>query len=380
MSNAVSAKQPTIAFVIEELSIGGAEQMVVAMANEFVSRNWQVHVICLREPGELADRVSDQLQLHVLNKKPGIDLALPWRLYRCIRKINPVAVNTHLWVANAWTRIALFFSGYPVFATEHSRDTWKPFYYRLIDRALSLRTRRLVCVSEDTAAFYRQEIGVSNAQIAIVNNGIDTSRYAQGQGLGLRTEWMGKSAESERSMLIGTVGRLVTAKNHRRLLDAMNLLKSDQSLAELPFKLVIVGDGPEREPIQRYIVESGLDDYVVLAGARRDIPDVLASFDVFVLSSDREGHPLTALEAQAAGTPVVLTDAGGSAEAIARDGDQAGGVLVEQSSEALAEALREMLLQRSLRLARARFAQQFALGNFDLRQMVDRYEALFNSV
>ncbi len=56
--------------------------------------------------------------------------------------------------------------------------------------------------------------------------------------------------------------------------------------------------------IARYVDECGLSDAIELTGARRDIPDVLAVFDLFVLSSDREGHPLTALEAQAAGTPV----------------------------------------------------------------------------
>jgi len=57
-----------------------------------------------------------------------------------------------------------------------------------------------------------------------------------------------------------------------------------------------------------------------MTGERHDIPDMLAAFDLFVLSSDREGYPLTALEAQAAATAVVLTDAGGSGESIAVQG------------------------------------------------------------
>lgn len=380
MSVAPTDNKPVVAFVIEELSIGGAEQMVVAMANEFVKRNWRVHVICLSKPGELADRLSDELQLHVLNKRPGIDPALPLRLYRCIRRINPVAVNTHLWVANAWTRIALFFSGIPVVATEHSRDSWKSFIYRFIDRALAYRTYKLVSVSGDTADFYRNEIGVDDSLITIINNGIDTDRYAQGQGQVLRSEWLGTTVQSDKAVLIGTVGRLVAAKNHRRLLDAIKILKTDQSLSTFTIKLVIVGDGSEYQSIIRYIGDCDLTDSVELAGARRDIPDVLAAFDVFVLSSDREGHPLTALEAQAAGTPVVLTDAGGSGEAIARDSHEVGGVLVEQSAEALAHALREMIIQPNLRLARASFARRYALAHFDKLQMVDRYEALFKSV
>ena len=76
----------------------------------------------------------------------------------------------------------------------------------------------------------------------------------------------------------------------------------------------------------------GLTDSITLTGARLDISDVLAAVDLFVLSSDQEAHPLTALETQAAGTPVVLTDAGSSGESIARQGEEVGGVLVEQSA------------------------------------------------
>ena len=132
--------------------------------------------------------------------------------------------------------------------------------------------------------------------------------------------------------------------------------------------------------VESYTQERGLSNLVIFTGTRHDIPDVLEAFDVFVLSSDREGHPLTALEAQAAGTSVVLTDAGGSADAIAVSGDDVGGVLVEGSDEALAGALKELLISPELRKARASFGQQFALANFDKRHMVARYTELFERV
>ena len=118
---------------------------------------------------------------------------------------------------------------------------------------------------------------------------------------------------------------------------------------------------------------------IALTGTRHDIPDVLAAFDLFVLSSDREGHPLTALEAQAAGTPVVLTNAGGSKEAVAEADGQAGGVLVNPSTDELGNAIREMIVDPQLLRERAEFARGFARKNFDKAQMIDRYEAIFRS-
>ncbi len=379
-----SGNGAVLALIIEELTVGGAESMVVAMANEFVNRDWQVHVVCLRDAGVLAAWLDERIKVHILNKRPGFDLALAFRLNRCLRKIAPVVVNSHLWVGNTWTRVALLPTGIPVVITEHSRDSWKPLYYRWIDRVLALRTAALITVSSDSADFYRKEIGLKDSLITVINNGVNTQRFAQGDGRALRTEWLAGTPWSagiaqDRRIIIGTVGRIVAAKNHRRLIDVMVMLRGDQSLSGYDLRLVMVGDGEDRADIEQYVQHNGMQESVIFTGARHDIPDVLAAFDLFVLSSDREGHPLTALEAQSAGTPVVLTDAGGSSESIARDDAQCGGVLVEKSALAMAAAIREMILYPELRAERAAFAQQYALGHFDQKHMVDRYEEVFRA-
>ncbi len=374
----------TIAFTIEELSVGGAEKMLVAMANDLADSGWLVHVVCLAKGGELASELDERVVLTVLNKKPGADVMLLWKLNRCLTWINPMCVNSHLCVANTWTRAALAISGIPVIATEHSRDTWKPGYYRKIDKLLSYVTAGLVAVSGDTADFYENTIGVKRSLIQVINNGVDTQRYADGRGEALREEWVSSDQASasttESTVILGTVGRMISAKNHPRLVDAFKRLVQDADLKHISLKLIFVGDGPEREKIESYVETHDLGAHVLFTGTRHDIPDVLAAFDVFVLSSDREGHPLTALEAQAAGTSVVLTDAGGSLDAIARSDNQVGGVLVERSDESLADALRELVLDVNLRDERARFGQSFALANFDKRHMVQRYVELFQSV
>ena len=362
------ANPKCIVFCIEALTIGGAEQMLVAMANQFVQRQWQVHMICLTKPGELAVNLDKSINLHILEKKPGIDFHLPKRLRALIGGINPVAVNSHLWTANLWTRIALLRSGIPVIVTEHSRDTWKAFHYRFIDRRLAATTRKLVAVSQDTAQFYRHDIRVPVELVTVINNGVDTHAYAQGVGETLKQQWA-----PNKELLIGTVGRLVPAKNQMRLLDvAAELCKTMDE-----FKVVIVGEGELFDTINARVSELNLQAHVILAGARQDIPNVLAALDIFVLTSDREGHPLTALEAQAAGTPVVLTKAGGSADAIADDGDQQGGLLVEKDHLAVAEAIKYLANSSSERERMGTFAQHYALEHFDMQQMVDKYEALF---
>ncbi len=342
--------------------------MLVAMANQFVSRGWSVHMICLYKAGELADKLVDKVHIHVLNKNSGIDFHLPKRLRALIRGIQPTAVNSHVWTANLWTRIALFGNSIPIVVTEHSRDTWKSSHYRLIDRLLSKGTKKLVAVSNDTAEFYRSDIKVPASLVCVINNGVDTRRYANGDGAALKKQWAPNN-----ELLLGTVGRMVGAKNHMRILDMAVLLKD-----KLPvFKLVLVGDGELRSDIEAAVEQKALQDSVILAGARSDIPDVLAALDIFILSSDREGHPLTALEAQAAGTPVILTKAGGSADAVAVHEAQSGGMLVDKDAQALADAVVNMSKNRESLEQMGTFAQSYALERFDIQQMVDQYEHLF---
>lgn len=358
-------------FVIEALTVGGAEQMVVDLANEFVRRGDVVHVVCLTKLGELADQLSPDVALHVLNKKPGVDFRTSLRLRALARKYSVDVVNSHLWTANLWSRVALVASGIPVVVTEHNRDVWKKFHNRTIDRILSRTTARMITVSKDTASFYTDDVGVANHLITVVHNGIDTTVYSSGNGAALRAQL---AANGE--FLIGTVGRLAEQKNHIRLIEAAGILCSSGKSV----RVVIAGEGPERQACEDRIAELKLENCVSLLGERKDIPDLLDALDVFVLSSDREGHPLSALEAQSAGTPVVLTDAGGSAEAVSRKGEEVGGMLVERSAAALAECLGQLESAPETLKAMSDFAQKHAAKHFDKSLMIDRYSDIFDEV
>ena len=204
------------AFVIEALTVGGAEQMLVAMANAFARRGDRVHVVCLSSPGELSARLDAAVELHVLDKRLGLDWRLVPRLRALMRRLRPDVVNAHLWVANTWTRIALLGTGLRVVVTEHSRDGWKSASYRRIDRGLARVSHAIVAVSNDTAAFYRDEVGIGAERLTVINNGIDVARYAAGDGRALRASW-----SPDGSLLVGTVGRLIEAKNHPRFVEAI---------------------------------------------------------------------------------------------------------------------------------------------------------------
>lgn len=357
-----------VLFAIEALTIGGAEQMLVSLANGCALDGWDTHVVCLSWPGELADQLLPEVNFHVLQKKPGLDRHLPQAIQQLTSDIGPDVINTHLWTANTWMRACLWQQHVPIITTEHSSDSWKRLYHRWIDRALSRRSHRVIAVSQHAADYYVNRVGLKPSRVGVIHNGIDTLRFQHGHGLGLKQKLLNKQ-----KFLVGTVGRMVPAKNHHRFVDmAKCLIDAGQAV-----QFVIAGDGPLHQDIARYANEQGIAERITLLGERRDVEHLMAAMDVFVLSSDREGHPLTALEAQTAGAPVVLTDVGGCAEAIAQQGEKCGGLLVSPDSKALAQAVQRLCEDAELRHDMGQFARQYAEDFFGQHTMKRAYQALF---
>jgi glycosyltransferase involved in cell wall biosynthesis len=119
-------------------------------------------------------------------------------------------------------------------------------------------------------------------------------RHALRSGLGLAPD----------DIVLGHVGRFIEAKNHRTIVRVAEKLR-----AELPnLRLLLVGDGPTRAGVERAIDRAGLAAAAVLPGARRDVPQMLACMDLFLLPSIYEGCPGALLEAMAAGVPFVASD------------------------------------------------------------------------
>lgn len=353
--------------VIEALTVGGAEQVVVTLAQGFADRKSQV--LCLREKGSLAQDLPPET-VRALGKSRTLDLTMMRNLREAIEKDRPSAIVSHLWTANLWSRIVLGGLGIPLVCVEHSCDTWKPFYYRWLDRMLAGRMSALVAVSEGVADFYRPLVGSS--PIHVIRNGIDVARYQAGNGATLR-ESLGIAQDA---LVIGTVGRLIKAKNTARFVTACQKILSqcDDCVA------LVVGDGPERGRLEELIAASGCGDRIHLLGRRQDVADCLTAMDLFVLTSDREGYPLTALEAQVAGCAVVLTDAGGAREALAREGEQAGGVIAAPDTDAVVTAIQSMISNPERRKTMARFGAAYGARQFGRELMVKRYQTLLDDL
>ncbi len=203
---------------------------------------------------------------------------------------------------------------------------------KLLDRLLARLASKIIVISK---AVSRRFNWLKNKEdkIVLVYNGIDLEKFKPNVGI---RKVRGESLSSKTPMVV-TVGRLDWYKGHKYLLEAAE--KIVQILPDARF--LIVGDGEYRKRLENQVKQLNLDENVIFTGNRKDIPEILAGIDLFVLSSVSEGFGRAVAEAMACAKTVVATKAGGLSEVV-EDGIT-GRLVSPKNSTALAEAIIELL-------------------------------------
>jgi glycosyltransferase involved in cell wall biosynthesis len=228
-----------------------------------------------------------------------------------------------------------------------------------------------VAVSEFARHEYLEDFGLYPSKVVTIHNGIDVERFRARPG-------MRAAARSELGIppsvpLAITVAVLRGPKGIDDMLAAMPA--AVERIPDLHY--LVVGEGPARHDLERLVSEHGLDDRVIFAGNRSDVPGMLSAADVFVLPSHTEALPTAVAEAMAAGLPVVATRVGGIPEMVDRD----TGILVEPGDRCgLAIAVGDILaasdMGRSLGERGAQRAEQHFEIRRQARQLVSEYRKL----
>lgn len=348
--------------VIPSLVVGGAEAFAVALAQAQLDAGHDVRLLVLKHTGPLEDRLGPHLlgRTTVLGKRPGIDPSVLPRLVRWLARVAPDVVHTHLFTSLAWAGVAATLVGVPrLVHTQHAVHDdairWLPH----VRRGLGTLVDVVVGCNETTAQDVVDRGYAPADRVVAIDNGIDLRGRP-------------RAPLDGDPPVIGTVGRLVPIKGQRFLIDALARLAATESNV----RGVLFGEGPEADALAQQIADHRLSDRIALPGRVDDVPDRLAGLDVFVLPSLSEAMPLAALEAAAAGLPMVVTS-GGGAKALIEAG--AGGLVVPPGDdEALAEALRELLdLPPEARRALGEASHATALTHYDLDATRRAYDRVY---
>lgn len=368
-SEAVScaASRRRVMQVTWSLVAGGSEMYAFTVASGLDPQKYRSAMCALDKGGAMEEEIRRAgIPFEVMNRRPGIDIGLMWRLYKLFRKHKVSVVHTHhfnqLFYSLAGARLA----GARIIHTEHSVEYFKRRRLRVALRLMSVFCDKILAIGEDGARVLREQVGIPRRKLEIIRAGINTDLFNHS-----RSEARGALGLAESARVVIIVARLFPEKNHRLLLQAF----SDVARRIESAKLLIVGDGVERDSIRSEIERLGLQDSVEMLGVRRDVARLLAASDVFVLSSDREGLPIAALEAMAARKPVVATGVG-DLPLVVRDGET-GRLVPASDAKAMAEALIEVLSDEERSREMGERARSMVTEKFGLQAMIERHAALY---
>ena len=367
----------TILHTIDTTGPGGAETVFVELADRLRRMGFESATAITGE-GWVADalrrRGLDPILLTTGGR--GFDLAYLRGLMRAIRGCRADLVQSHLFGTNVYGSLAGLFLRRPVVATFHGQADVAPEerFVGLKSAILRRGASSLVAVSERLGGDVLARLQVPRSRLRTIHNGVVLSEDAAPHRAARRGEW-GVRPEQ---ILVGAIGNIRRSKDYATLLRAAACLERDQAGR---FRFVVAGQ-PDRQGLYESLLELrrelGLEDAVRFVGFREDIPAILASLDIFALSSTDEGFSIATVEAMAAGLPVVATRSGGPEEIVA---DRVDGILVEpRKPEMLAREIRSLADDSERRTAIGQRARDTARRRFAVEAMVAAYADLYREL
>lgn len=350
--------------------IGGAAQDVITISQGLANDGHDVSVISSTGVMDLALR---DTKVRFINAP--LYTRNPFGLWKASREIRKIARKFDLKVLNpqgmytafsAWLATFGFGkTGFKVITTIHMISSLDLYRYvhtlnvfsdHIITESYCERNRLI-------------SNGVNNKKITVISNSVDMDKFSDKNSFPvLRKEY--KIPESY--FCFGIIARLSREKRHSDFIAA-----AKATHREIPDSIFfIVGDGPEREKILNEV--KGCEDFIVLTGARKDIPDVLKSIDCFVLSSEVESLHLSIREAMSMSLPVIATDVGGIREAVIHG--ITGMVVPPRNPELLAKAMIEMTKDRDAAKSLGKKGKELCSTNFELSKWLHNTIYTFSNV
>ncbi|HKJ03392.1 MAG TPA: glycosyltransferase [Longimicrobiales bacterium] len=350
------------------LGKGGMESMVVSLAQGLQGAGLEPVVVALDAGGEHEDSLSRSgIPYHIMGGRHFSSPAAHLKLARLLRRYGPRAVHTHHFAPLLHSLPAIELARVPRRVhTEHSsyylpaRQT-----YRWALRGMSRRTDAFVVVAQDMERYYAETVGISTKKLRVLPNGIDAQRFRPSADRPALRRALGLPE----GLLVATAGRFFPEKDYATLLRGA-------ALSRVPgLRVVMVGDGPLRDDLERLARELGIEDRVDFLGWRKDLPDLMPAFDLFALTSTREAFPMAILEAMASGVPVVATPVGDIPDVV--EHDETGLLFPVGDADALAGCLSQVAANPGWVEAAGRRARAAVVARHSLDAMLQGYMRLY---
>jgi glycosyltransferase involved in cell wall biosynthesis len=354
--------------LVDDLGYGGAQEVVIGLALSLKSRGNHVEIGCLREAGNHPEAVQhverSGIPVVPFQKPEGFHLPTLWKIREYLEAGDFDLVHSHNPLVHHYAAAAGRLARIPaVVSTLHGTATltMQP-WARVLFWASAMLSDRIVSVCPEVDDVFRLAYPLPPEKFAVVDNGIDLSRFLSVPERCPRRE-----------IVFGAVGRLVPVKNHRILIEAFQLATRRHS----GIRLRILGGGPLEQELRQLVRSLNLTESVELCGYHTDVPGFLANVDVYVLPSDSEGLPMSLLEAIASGLPVIATEVGGVPGVVKRS--DSGWLCPPGNREAMLAAMEAALQDQDLS-ERGERARRSVAEWYSVSRMTADYERLYQSL
>lgn len=349
-----------VVHIITELMTGGGQTLLLNLVRESQKRH-HVTVISLidRNAFDLSG-----LDVIFLKKRQGLDFRMFFTLYRTLKRLHPDVVHTHLYAclyAFPWFWLSKKRRGVHTIHSDAYKELPK-IHQKLQGLLYRRRSVTPVAISDTILEQAERLYHLRHGAVKRIYNAIDIERFR-----GPMRQF------GQETFTLVQVAAFHPWKNQRLLLEAFAAVFAEDSA----LRLVFAGDGPLLPEMQALAEALGVSGAVQFLGAVQDVPGVLQKGDVFVLSSDYEGLPMSILEAYASAMPVIATDVGGIGDVLKHG---VNGLLVPPSDRAaMAEAIR-MLRQNPALCKQMSDENLRHAARFDIQAAADAYEQLYFSL
>ena len=359
----MEAQKIKIVHIIGKLDVGGAERLILDLGRKLDKSRFDIQIVALKGSGALEREFAKaEVPVTVIEKRYLGDWSVIDRVADFLKREMPDIVHTHLFIGDFWGGRAAKRAGIKHLVSTKHDVMHEGFIRRFFSKRYHRSVDRVVAISEATHNFLVKKEKVDPARVPVIYNGIDIAKFF------VPNEKIFDSEE----IVFGLVGRLSREKGQRYLLPALKLVKNTN------WKLLIVGDGPERPVLEKQVKRLKFEDKVRFVGRQTDVRPALSEMDVFVLPSLSEGLSLAVIEAAAAGKFVIASAVGGVPE-IVRDHET--GLLFKRADiENLVASLNWVFDHREEAIPMAARLQASVAEKFDINNIIKQYEALYESL
>ena len=359
-----------VVHLVFSFSFGGLEQ-IIKKSIETMPKFLQHTIICLtKSDPDFTRSLAPNVQVFELGKPPGQSPKTLYQAYLLLKKLKPDVLHSYNLATLEYQFIAKLLSIKVRIHAEHGRDASDPHgtnkKYILWRKVFSRFVDYHVCVSEDLYSWLSKTVNIPKDRARLIKNGVDTTHFCK----------TSDSFDNNLTNIYGHAARLDRVKNQANLVRAFIQACELSNQFQQCSKLVLVGDGTERQALERLIDSSSFKPQIEMWGSLSDMANVYRQFDVFVLSSDAEGIPMTILEAMSTKLPVLSTSVGGIPEVI---NDTCGYLVKPSHVDSLCDGFLQMHAQKHQWESMGSAGRTIVEKDFSQHRMNEEYLFLYQS-